>query len=412
MNSEGLFREQALIFQQGDTAGPAVFYQPLSLRVLLLLIVAGFLSVLFYAATVQLNQTVAVRGFLTSNEGEIKVYGDRYGMLEEIRVGNGDIVSEATLLATVRNNGFNRYGDDISARTHLYVDEQISQISERLQLNHERLKLQHSLGNGRRAALDQELDGRYEESRLVAGQLENAEAEFSRIQRLGAVHLISDSELTNAETSLLAMKKNFHLSQLSVNTVAAQRAELDTQQELDLIRLLDENLALAFTLSQLQQRKEEMELEQGYSLIAPTAGRIENLLNKTGDYINPRQPLLSIVPLEPSYKAQMFLPSRAIGKVVVGQEVTLIYDAFPFYEHGGFRGRIHSISAAPIDPREYLIPLEINEPAYLLEADLVDEHPNMRLRPGMQFSAELIVGSQTILSSILKPLRTLESRIK
>jgi len=412
MSSDGLFREQALIFQQGDTAGPAVFYQPITLRILLMLMVAGFVSVLFYAATAQLNQTVTVRGFLSSNEGEIKIYGDRYGMLEEIKVENGDIVSESTLLAIVKDNGFNRYGDDISARTSFYVDEQITQISERLELSHERLKLQQSLGTGRRAALEQELDGRYEESRLVAGQLENAEAEFSRMQKLGAVHLISDSELTHAETSLLAMRKNFHLTQLSVNTVAAQRSELDTQQQLDLIRLLDENLALAFTLSQLQQRKQEMQLEQGYSLIAPAAGRIENLLNRTGDYINPRQPLLSIVPLEPSYKAQMFLPSRAVGKVAPGQQVTLIYDAFPLYEHGSFSGRIHSISATPIDPREYLIPLEINEPVYLLEAELLDGHSDLALRPGMQFSAELITGSQTILSSILKPLRTLESRIK
>src|SRR5690606_6975430 len=86
MSVNVLFREQALIFQQGDTPGPAVFYQPITLRILLLFMVAGFASVLFYAATAKISQTVTVRGLLSPSEGVIKVYGDRYGMLEEINV--------------------------------------------------------------------------------------------------------------------------------------------------------------------------------------------------------------------------------------------------------------------------------------------------------------------------------------
>jgi len=412
MSDKGLFREQALFSQRSDGTGNAVYDQPVSLRLLLLMIVSAFVAVLVYAATAHVNQTVIVRGFVSSAEGEIKVYSPRAGQLEELHVHNGDLVHRSQILATVAEQGVDRQGQDVRLRSALYVDEQIRQIRKRLTLGQQRLELQALLANNKRTSLDRELDIRQEEHRLVLWQLDNVQSEFQRIEQLNLGHLVSDSELASAESTLLSMQKNLQMSQLNLDATLARKDELETQQQLENIRLADESLALAFTLSQLMQRREEMQLEHSFAVPAPVSGRVENLLNRSGDFLNPRQPLLSIVPVEPTYKALMFLPSRALGKVEAGQQVTLIYDAYPLYEHGSFQGRVQNISATPIDPREYLIPLDISEPVYLMEAELLQGHEELALRPGMQFSAELIVGSQTILYSILKPLRVLESRFR
>lgn len=412
MSDKGLFREQALIARQEEGTGSVVYYQPLTLKLLLILLVLAFFAFIVYASLADINQTVLVRGFVSTTDGEVKVYASRPGQLDSLHVQNGDVVHKAQVLASVVENGFDSEGHDIRLQSAQYLEEQIGQLSSRLALISERLLLQERLHRNRRQALDDELEVRQSEHDLAGWQLENARNEFSRLEQLNIHRAVSDSELAGAESGLLSMQKNRQVSQLSVNLVESQRNDLETQEKLENIRLLDERLALAFNLSQLRQRRDEMRLEHRYSLIAPVAGRVENLLNHSGDHLNSRQPVLSIVPLQPSYKAQLFLPSRALGKVAEGQTVNLIYDAYPLHEYGSFQARVASISATVIDPREYLIPLDVNEPVYLLQADLLPGHHTLALRPGMQFSAELMVGSQTILKSVLKPLRTLENRLK
>lgn len=412
MNNRTLFREQALVSQQGDNTGSVVFYQPLALRVLVVLLLAVFVVFLAYAAMADINQTVTVRGLLSATEGELKVYANKAGQLETLHVKNGDLVTRSQVLATLVETGFDRQGLNVHLLSQQHVDDQIAQISGRLLLNRDQRILQDSLSESRRNSLVEELALRHEEHRLALAQRDNAQADFVRLQRLNMARAISDSELEKAESTLLAMQKNVQLVQLAINAVAAQTKDLQTQRELDILRTEDEELALAFSLSQLKQRREEMRFAQSQTLLAPASGRVENLINRDGDQLNPRQPVLSIVPMQSGYKAQMFLPSRALGKVAEGDDIILVYDAFPLYEYGSFRAQVSNISSSPIDPREYLIPLEINEPVYLLDAALLASNDELPLRPGMQFSAELVVGSQSILQSILKPLRTLEGRLQ
>ncbi|MBU2099517.1 MAG: HlyD family secretion protein, partial [Gammaproteobacteria bacterium] len=174
----------------------------------------------------------------------------------------------------------------------------------------------------------------------------------------------------------------------------------------------DEQMAMKVSLSQLIQRREEEKYEQYFSVTAPASGRINNLLQTEGDQLDSRRPFVSIVADKPTYEAQIFVPSRAVGKIASGQRVLLNYDAFPFQQYGSQEAIIRSIEAAAIDPREHLIPLEINEPVYLIKADLVPDTHGLNLRPGMQFSAQLVTGEKTILQTIFEPLTLLGRRLE
>jgi membrane fusion protein len=187
--------------------------------------------------------------------------------------------------------------------------------------------------------------------------------------------------------------------------------DISHELALEQSRLADEQIALQVNLSQLQQRKQEALYEQEFAITAPVSGRINNLMLASGDQLDPRRPFVSIVADAPAYEAQIFVPSRALGKLRTGQVVLLNYDAFPFQQYGSYEAVVSSIGTAALDPREYLIPLDVSEPVYLIKAELPLDQNVLNLRAGMQFSAQLVTGERTILEGIFEPLTALARRL-
>ena len=91
------------------------------------------------------------------------------------------------------------------------------------------------------------------------------------------------------------------------------------------------------------------------------------------------------------------------------------YDAFPFQLYGTHSAEVARISGTVIDPREHLIPLEVNEPVYLVRASTgsVIEHAGSlyQLQPGMQFTADVVTGEETLMQRITRPLSSVERRL-
>jgi len=69
-----------------------------------------------------------------------------------------------------------------------------------------------------------------------------------------------------------------------------------------------------------------------------------------------------------------------------------------------------------LDPREHLIPLELNEPVYLARARLMQQTvgepgSGAQLRSGMQFTADIVTGRETILQRVMSPLSGLGRKL-
>ncbi len=77
---------------------------------------------------------------------------------------------------------------------------------------------------------------------------------------------------------------------------------------------------------------------------APIAGRVSSLQATVGKPADPRQLQLSIVPDGSTLQAELFVPTRARGFVRPGQEVRILYDAFPYQRYGTHRGQVDDVS--------------------------------------------------------------------
>jgi membrane fusion protein len=148
---------------------------------------------------------------------------------------------------------------------------------------------------------------------------------------------------------------------------------------------------------------------QAYVIRAPTAGRITTVQAAVGEAADPRQLQLEIIPRNAKLEAALFFPTRAFGFVHPGQEVRILYDAFPYQKFGAYRGHILTVSHTIVTGAESSGPLALKEPVYRVTAALDREDINaygqrIALQPHMLLKADLILERRSLMAWLLDPL--------
>jgi membrane fusion protein len=116
------------------------------------------------------------------------------------------------------------------------------------------------------------------------------------------------------------------------------------------------------------------------------------------------------VPGNSLLEAKLFIPTKAIGFVEPGQDVKLLYDAFPYQRFGTYRGRIISVSRTVLLDSDIIAPIKINEPVYtatvaLDRPDITAHGKKIPLQPDMSLRADIILERRTLIDWIVSPLR-------
>ena len=53
---------------------------------------------------------------------------------------------------------------------------------------------------------------------------------------------------------------------------------------------------------------------------------------------------MEIIPEDSVLEADLFVPARAIGFIEPGQDVRILYDAFPYQHFGSYHGHVTNVS--------------------------------------------------------------------
>jgi len=406
-----LFREgvsgQAAETQFGD----AVFHQPLSLKAMVLCLIIIFSTLLLFVAVARIKTTVPVEGLLSPVSGEVQVYAERAGIVRELLVTDGDEVSPGQPLAILQSPLFNRSGDPATQLQLQLLEEQIDDALARGEAMEQRLRLDQATERRRSAAQKRELELLQAQQRTLDDRLALAQRSFEREQSLHRRGLLADADLEQKRDGLLTAIQATQAQQMRI---ATQQGELDsTQRRLQRLPLQqkEELLQLSSNLSQLLSRKSELQQQNFFSVPAPAAGVVSNLMLVVGEQVDARIPLLSLVAAGTRLEVHLYVPSRALGEIVPGQQVMVEIDAYPARLHGTWPAEISSISDVAMNPREFLLPLDVQEPVYLVQARLGVRVPDVALRSGMRLGAQIVTGEETLLQRITAPLRTLGRRL-
>lgn len=126
-------------------------------------------------------------------------------------------------------------------------------------------------------------------------------------------------------------------------------------------------------------------------------------VNTIGGIITSGQKLMEIVPMNATLDVEARIRPSDIGQLYAGLPVMVKVHAFDYTRYGGVQGTLKAVSATTFvdeDKRTYY-----RGTVTLLRAYVGDDPDLNRLVPGMTVDAEIINGSRSLLSYLLKPVR-------
>jgi membrane fusion protein len=204
----------------------------------------------------------------------------------------------------------------------------------------------------------------------------------------------------------------------------SQRAEVQGQLRLARVGLSELPFQTGQKIKELQAtqaalvgKRIDVETAQSYVITAPVSGRVSALQIKNGSMVASQMPVLSIVNNNAKLHAELYVTSRGVGFAKPGQEVRLMYDAFPYQRFGSFQGRILAISRTVLAPDEIRAPVQLQDkaPVYLLSVGIADQSveafgQRVPLQPGMTLQANLVLDRRSFLDWLLEPINAVRNR--
>ena len=414
--SQNLFRKEAVEHKRERLWGDVIVIQPLSfavLSVVITLVVALIISLLVWG---NYARRETVMGYLVPDEGLAKVYARTGGVVSHTMVKEGDFVEVGAQLLTVSTGRGTEDTSDIDA---VIIEELTkSQVSIEKKLEEEQM-----LSSVEKNKLGAQIDGLGVEIGQLKKQFSTAKERYALAQKrvddykvLQEKGHISDNQYQEQYEVLLDNKLRFDETerQLTTKSNALITAEFDFKQlPLRLaIRLTD----LRNSVSEIKQRRLNIEGQRNFTLYAPTSGRVTAIQAQQGQTITANNPVLAILPKGAQFEAQLFVPTRAIGFIEKGQKVMIRYAAFPYQRYGLYEGTIEKIAEVILTPEELPVPVPLKEPVYRVTVNLNSQHVNaygqaLPLQAGMMLDADIILESLSLIDWLLDPLYSLKGRL-
>jgi membrane fusion protein len=410
-----LFRKEALENKQQRLWGDVVLIQPFSFYLLtgavtsLVLIVGAFLVYGTYA------RRENVSGYLLPDKGVVKMYATNPGIITEINVVEGDKVEKGDLLLSISTKKNNNESSD----TDELILHKLEEDKETVKL---KLSEQKLLDKREEKQFKDQVSGLAREVRQLRRLIKTHKEKFrisqkqlDRLKMLQAKNFLNKTDYItayehhvdiglrldetrqqlSAKNNLLLEAKNL-LSQLPLKA-SLKRAEYNQQ-------LID-----------IEQRMVEIKGRRIYTLRSPSSGHVTALQVSPGERVRDK-PLLTILPDDAHFKAELFIPTRAIGFIKVGQPVLLRYSAFPYQRFGLHKGTIEKVTEVILTPEELNVPVKLEEPVYRVsvtpEKQSVSAYgKSFPLQAGMLLDASIILEGRSLGEWLLAPIYSLRGRL-
>jgi membrane fusion protein len=411
MTSElALFRQEAIEFQQdGRQWGDVMLLEPVSTKVLawsLTTIIALIVTFLCFA---HYTRKETVTGYLTPTAGTAKVFPPQQGTIRNVHIKEGDQVQKGQPLLTIQTAQIAGDGQDTNTsilntltRQREMLARQI--IAEELRTVSERERLL-ALMRG----IETEISHLKSQVGLQSERIQLSKSFVTSAAQLNSKGYMADVEYKRRQQDVLEQEQN--LNTLNQQLAARQSQRTETRFSLEQLPTImaDKKQLLRNELSETEQRIAEANFRRAYVIVAPSAGRVSMLRATIGQIADPRRLQIEIVPSHSELRAELFIPTRAVGLVEVGQKVRILYEAFPYQKYGTYSGQIVSLSETILTGSDISAPIELKEPAYKAVAtldrpDIDADGKRISLQADMLLSADIILEKRSMIAWLINPL--------
>ena len=407
-----LFRREPVSKQSDQFSGHVTVAMPVSWQTIGFLILVSLLFSALFLSQASYSRSENVTGTITPDTGITTILPIRSGVITTLTVHEGDTVAMGTELASIRAEEDSASGTSAAAQIEAAMIRQDASLAA--QASAAGASAQAQLGQlaTQRTGLLSEIDQIQSQIGLQQSLIISAQRDYDRARAVADKGFVSVRDLQQREEVLLSRKQG--LSQLTQSLAGkrAQLAEIDSSAAQVAAQSRVQGASLAASRAQVAGQAANAAGARSYVLRAPVAGRVTALTARIGQPANAQVPLMAIVPAGSVLRAELAIPSSAIGFIKPGQAVRLAIDAFPYQRFGTVNGKVLTVSASAISrtgPNGAVFavyPVTVALDQFGVEA-FGRREP---LISGMTLTARIVTEQQSLLEWLFEPLYAVRRR--
>lgn len=426
---------QAINEFQLDTTEIDTRPEPLMARFTLFALAGLMTFGIIWASVTHIDRIVNARGRISATAPNIMVQPLEAAIVRSITVRTGDVVRAGAILATLdptftqadveqlknrvasldavinrleaeqAGRPYKPVGDDHAGYGMLQEAiwrERQTQFTANMRLFDERLqRAQANLFS--RQQEREHLSERLKILREVEGMRNELEASKTG-SRLNSL-LAQDSRievgrnLARAENAIIEGRHE-------IEAIVAERdvfgRQWDSRTIEELVTKRNERDALSEQLVKARKRQDMVELRTPTDAVV-----LEIAPRSVGSIIKEAETLFKLVPLDSPLEVEAQLDAREFVRVAVGDDVRIKLDSYAYQEYGVIDGKVQVISSDAFNDNRSS---DVSQGSFykirigLTAVNLRNVPPDFRLIPGMPLSAEIKVGSRSVISYFLRPI--------
>jgi membrane fusion protein len=411
-----MFRKEALDAKKQKLHGDVFLTQPISFILVSILLFSILLIIIVLLITGSYARSEQVNGHVVPSKGMVRIQASQFGTLENVYIKEGENVRAGQQLALITVSQTSLDGDFYADKALRALAIQQETLYEQIGL--ENIQLKSDLDDNSHEQEELNLLIASLQQQLVFQQelLSLAESTFKDVKDVLERGYVSKLESDRRLQVWITQKIQLQIRERELVSAKSKLEHLKNAVE-RLPLLSQKKLAdLANRQSDIDAKFAELESKSVYVITSPIDGRVVTISSASiGRSILVGQPFINILPENSVLEAELFVPSRAIGFIDEGQEVKILYDAFPYQSFGTYNATISSITESILAPSEVVAPFTVDEPVYRVKAIISSEVVEVKgrdisIQSGMTLKANIILERQSFLSWLLAPLLAVGAR--
>ncbi|MBN6111956.1 HlyD family secretion protein [Xanthomonas bonasiae] len=410
----GLFRKEAIDAQRRGWLGEISLAQPVRFWLSAVFAAMAAFSIISFLCFGEYSRRSRVFGELVPDLGLSTVVAPSAGVVARLDVEEGDQVQRQDGLLTVNVPRVTSSGQDAAFTLIEAQRARITSVGAMSEFQDRQLAAQQEGARAQRSAMMRELSQIESEIQTRGEQVRIGRETVARYRSVEDEHYVSLVQINQQEQSMLEMINAQQALQRQATSLRRNLAELEQRLAEIPEQRLSAKAATDRDLAALKQETVRMEADGELLIRAPVTGLVASRLVEAGQAVQAGQPILSLLPSGSELRAQLLVPSSAIGFVKKGDRVLLRYQAYPYQKFGTHLGTVIRISRSALtvtqeqgDSKQsvYRVLVSLDQQGVLAYGKTEP------LRPGMQLEADIMGERRKLYEWLLEPLYSVTGRL-
>lgn len=410
-----LFRPEVIDAGEKFPLGKIVLFYRVTNFFILVLALVLLIAFCLFIGIGQYTRRANVNGVLQPEHGIIGLYASQSGRLVTLNTREGQQVRAGDVLLTFESEHVGANGQTVEAAVSEQLRAQIDtlhkELNGTLQLHEfaddaQRRQLATSRGNR------ETLFNGVETQKKRVRSAEETVSRFEQLQKSGFLPTIQVQqkidELMDQQQRLQTMQQALASADADITRQESEIANNPLKKQVAKAQIERNIFSMESELSKQRSNHE-------WSVVAPCDGVVSSLAIARHQVAVTGVQLVSIVPSKATLQATLYAASRDLGFIQIGQRVQIKLDAFPYQKFGLVEGRVIAIADSPINILEassidrLATSRDATEPLYIVRVALKKQYMDaygkkMKLRPGMQLSAQIELDTRFLYEWLIEPL--------